>query len=152
MYLSCEELEKSHDNCDELSGKQISTTAIVGPSVYLPTRKDSLCYTRLISVALRTLILSHLKIETIIAVGCWGALWRVHRSPPPKQQSDLGGCIRQSNDFEGWQMELSWHITVSSYLPTVLSLWERKKEGMDERWWRIKKTVDRKPSERALRR
>ena len=26
-------------------------------------------------------------------------------------------------------MELSWHITVSSYLPTVLSLWERKKEG-----------------------
>lgn len=51
-----------------MSGRQISTTAIVGPSVYLPTRKDSLCYNRLISLASRDLISSQLKIETIIGV------------------------------------------------------------------------------------
>ncbi len=33
-----------------MSGRQISTTAIVGPSVYLLSRKDSLCCNRLISL------------------------------------------------------------------------------------------------------
>lgn len=50
------------------SGRQISTVSIVGRSVYLLTRKDSLCYNRLISLTPRALISSQLKIETIIAV------------------------------------------------------------------------------------
>lgn len=52
-----------------MSGRQISTMAIVGPSVYLLTRKDSLCYNTLISLPPRTSISPQMKIETIIAVG-----------------------------------------------------------------------------------
>merc|ERR1712035_56051 len=81
-----------------MSGRQISTMAIVGPSVYLLTREDSLCYNRLISLPPRTLISSRLKIETIIAVG---GVTLKHCStfttlyPHPKQQSDLGRCSQQ---------------------------------------------------------
>lgn len=71
-----------------MSGRQISTVAIVGPSVYLLTRKDSLCYNRLISLPPRTFISSPLKIETIIAVGGGGGGQFKHcshvRHPPPQ--------------------------------------------------------------------
>lgn len=67
-------LVSSCAGCIIMSGRQISTTAIVGPSVYLLTRKDSLCYSRLISLPPRTLISSQLKIETIIAVGVEGGV------------------------------------------------------------------------------
>lgn len=91
-----------------MSGRQISTSAIVGPSVYLPTRKDSLCYNRLKSLASRDLISSQLKIEAIIGV-CRGGeepfQHSPHRSaaPNPNRRADLGRCTRLKADFEGWQ-------------------------------------------------
>lgn len=114
-----------------MSGRQISTTAIVGPSVYLPTRKDSLCYNRLISLPPRTLISSQLKIETIKAVGgvTLLALWHVHFSQPPHSHTptpppQIAAWPWQvqsavvCTDLEGWQPDrLSWDITVSSLTP-----------------------------------
>lgn len=76
-----------------MSGRQISTIVIVGPSVYLVARKDSLCYSRLISLAPRTLISSQLKIEAIIAVGDEGDRFSgntLHATP--QHRSDLGRC------------------------------------------------------------
>lgn len=114
-----------------MSGRQISTMAIVGPSVYLHTRRDSLCYNKLISLPPRTSISSQLKIETIIAVGgvTLVALSRVHRSPPPPQTANWPWRVRSAMgcaDFEGWQTDkLSYQITVSSLLRRVFLLWER---------------------------
>lgn len=85
------------------SGRQISSVSIVGRSVYLLTRKDSLRYNRLISLTPRALISSQLKIETIIAV-CKGgggilALSSALPTPTANHQTDLGS--RLSTDFEG---------------------------------------------------
>lgn len=88
--------------CIIMSGRQISTTAIVGPSVYLLTRKDSLCYSRLISLPPRTLISSQLKIETIIAVGVCGGGTVLEATPSTPRCSiavTLAGGV--GFDFEG---------------------------------------------------
>lgn len=104
-----------------MSGRQLSTVVIVGPSVYLLTRKDSLCYNRLISLPLRTLISSQLKIETIRAVG--GATFLVlqhacHSPSPPQTAVTLTGVV--SNRMRRlWKMMnrqafMAYHSTISS--------------------------------------
>lgn len=112
--------------------------AIVGPSVYLLTRKDSLCYNRLISLPPRTLISPQMKIETIMAVGGATRLapWHVCCSPPPPpphrppklqrpwQVQSVMGCT----DSEGWRTDelfILCHCAISSSLCLHSVLWER---------------------------
>lgn len=83
-----------------MSGRQISTMAIAGSSVYLLTRKDSLCYNRLISLPPRILILSQLKIETIIAFGKGG---QFYHSPPPHKTAEWPWQV-QSAECCLWRM------------------------------------------------
>lgn len=109
------------------SGRQISTVSIVGRSVYLLTRKDSLCYNRLISLPPRALISSQPKIETIIAVckGGGGILALSSALPQPQiirltLAGAAGSALTLKNE------KLSQHITMSSLPPGVLSLKERR--------------------------
>lgn len=90
-----------------MSGRQISTVAIVGPCVYLLTRKDSLYYNRLISLPPRTLISSQMKIETIRAVGGTTFLalqCACHSLLPPQTAVTLTGVVSNRRHwFEKWQ-------------------------------------------------
>lgn len=107
-----------------MNDRQISTVGIVDPSVYLLTRKDSLCYNRLISLPSRTLISSQMKIETIIAFW-WGNIFSTVTHLPlstthlkqrwPWQVRSVIGCA----DF--WRMTsrqafIACHSDISSLI------------------------------------
>lgn len=114
-----------------MSGRHISTMAIVGPSVYLLTRKDSLCYNRLISLPPRTLISSQLRIETIIAVGGGGTVFRTvvswpHSTPTPNIRVTLAGAVSKALTLKD-DKRSSRTVLLSSLPSSVLSLYERQR-------------------------